>query len=154
MTVLKLFVNIRLIAWLEKKANHFDSSLQIMSLQILRDIREKLSSTVMCTILVDEARDFVNREKLVLALSGSEKVYRQIKISLIYTRYQTQLLNKSILHLKISSWRYCLNQEWRFLRIQRFQKSYDGSLTKFISQTERFNESIISGREKEWGSLS
>ena len=24
----------------------------------------------MCTILVDEARDFVNREKLVLALSG------------------------------------------------------------------------------------
>lgn len=103
MTVLKLFVNIRLIAWLEKKANHFDSSLQIMSLQILRDIREKLSSTVMCTILVDEARDFVNREKLVLALSGSEKVYRQIKISLIYTRYQTQLLNKSILHLKISS---------------------------------------------------
>ena len=149
-----MFVNIRLIALLEKKANHFDSSLQIMSLQILRDIREKLSSTVICTILIDEARDFLNREKLVLALSGSEKVYRQTKSSFIYTRYQTQLLNKSIFHLKISSWRYCLNQEWWFLRIQRFQKSYNGSLTKFISQTERFNESIISGREKEWGSLS
>lgn len=87
----KLLANIWLIVWLERKTNHFDSSkIDIMPLQILRGIREKIISGVIYTIILDETNGIWNREELFLTLNGSVKVYKQIRSYLIYTRYQTQ----------------------------------------------------------------
>ena len=51
--------------------------LDIMSLQILRDIAEKINSNLINSILVDETSDVWNREELILALNGSVNVYIQ-----------------------------------------------------------------------------
>ena len=62
------------MSWLEKKTNRYTSPavqnemLEIMALQILRDIVKKIQSAVYFTILADETSDVSNTEHLVLCI--------------------------------------------------------------------------------------
>ena len=84
-------------------------------------------------------------------------IYKQIRSCLIYTRYQTQHLNKSFLFLKICSLSYPLSQKGIEKNIysseyRDFRKVKMGAVAKLINQRERFYEQFISGKKKELGS--
>ena len=63
-----------LVSWLEKKTNRFDSPaiqnemLEIMALEVLRDIVKDIQSAVFFTILADETSDVSNTEQLVVCI--------------------------------------------------------------------------------------
>ena len=66
----------RIFEWLKKKDNKYTSPviqnelLQLMSLQIIRDISGSIHEAKFYTIMIDECTDISNHEQLVVSLLG------------------------------------------------------------------------------------
>ena len=65
-----------------------------MALQMLRDFAENIKAAVIYTVFVDERGVVLDREQLVPCIRWFDGSLQAHGNSLIYTRYQTQHLNK------------------------------------------------------------
>ena len=70
----------KLVDWLKKKSDKYTSPdiqneiLQIMALEILRDIATNLQNAPFFTIMADEATDSANKEELVLCFRWVDNI--------------------------------------------------------------------------------